>query len=162
MANTFSTCSHFNQPVTIPNSVTNMASTFSSCYNFNQPVTILDGVTNMPNTFYYCSNFNQPVTIPDGVTNMISTFSYCNNFNQPVYFHNSLKLSQTTTKNMFGGVHDNSLIRSIYCDNATPFLGTALSNSITGTAVTWSALPDGNGYYNALYNIYIYNNWTPT
>ena len=90
MAYTFSGCTNFNQPVTIPNGVTNMANTFYGCTNFNQPVTIPNGVTNMAYTFFGCTNFNQPVTIPNGVTNMAYTFFECNNFNQPVTISNGV------------------------------------------------------------------------
>ena len=84
MAYTFSRCSNFNQPVTIPDNVTDMTHTFSGCSKFNQPVTIGNSVTDMTRTFADCSNFNQPVTIPDNVTDMTYTFSRCSNFNQPV------------------------------------------------------------------------------
>lgn len=47
---------------------------------------------------------------------------------------------------------------NIYCKNAVPFLGNKETNSITGYNTTWTAIT--NGYYNALYNIYIYNNLT--
>lgn len=74
MYSAFNNCRNFNQPVTIPNGVTNMAYTFRNCANFNQPVTIPNGVTSMAYTFQNCANFNQALTIPDSVTSMSYVF----------------------------------------------------------------------------------------
>jgi hypothetical protein len=90
MEETFYRCDVFNQPVTIPNSVTEMKATFSGCNMFNQPVTIGNSVINMSGAFSSCFNFNQPVTIPDNVINMSSTFLHCNVFNQPVTIPDSV------------------------------------------------------------------------
>ena len=84
MPYTFSGCSKFNQPITIPDNVTEMSYAFQRCNNFNQPITIGNNVYNMSNTFSGCSKFNQPIIIPDNVTNMSHTFSGCYNFNQPI------------------------------------------------------------------------------
>ena len=155
MYSTFGRCPNFNQHITIPDSVTNMAGTFSGCNKFNQPITIPDNVTNMDHTFNNCPNFNQPVTIGNSVTNMYYAFNNCTSFGSSLYFKNSSKL--TNVCYMFQYCN-NSLRKYIYCNNATPFLNTGRYNSITGGLVTWSTMD--NGYYNATYNIYIYNNWT--
>ena len=96
MWGTFMQCKNFNRPVTIPNSVTDMFGTFMQCNNFNQPVTIPNGVTDMNMTFYSCQSFNQPVTIPNSVTNMDSTFYSCESFNQPVTIPNSVTSMNST------------------------------------------------------------------
>ena len=88
--NTFNGCKNFNQPVTIPDNVTDLSFTFSGCTKFNQPVTIGNNVTDMAGTFLTCSNFNQPVTIPDNVTNLSYTFYFCENFNQPIIIPDSV------------------------------------------------------------------------
>ena len=99
MASTFYSCSSFNQPVNIPNSVTNMASTFYRCVIFNQPVNIPNSVTDMAYTFSFCSNFNQPVNIPNSVTNMYKTFYNCTTLASstvPIHISSSIALGNTS------------------------------------------------------------------
>lgn len=83
-------------------------------------------------------------------------FNDCTNFGSDVFFENSENI--TNAYSMFGGCN-NKKIKNIYSNNAEPF---TKSPSITAFTTTWNALPDGNGYYNAEYNVYIYNNWTPS
>jgi hypothetical protein len=58
----------YDQPVTIPNSVTHLA--FGSCNHFNHSLIIPNSVTHL--TFGY--HFNQPIIIPNSVTHL--TFGY--------------------------------------------------------------------------------------
>jgi hypothetical protein len=100
MVETFMGCESFNQPVTIPNSVTNMVETFMGCESFNQPVTISNSVTNMVETFSGCRYFNQPVTIPNSVTNMKHTFYECYELeDSPVPIHISHEIALGDTSN---------------------------------------------------------------
>ena len=159
----FTGCSKFNQPITIPNEIGNMASCFSDCSNFNQPITIPDksrAVINMARCFSGCTNLNQPIIFGSGVNNVAMCLYNCVNFNSSLYFNNSSKLNRITTNKLLGGTN-NSLIKSIYCNNATPFTNTKAASSIVGEAVTWTAMSDGNGYYNTFWKVNIYNNWTP-
>ena len=80
-------CYSFNQPLTIPSSVTSISSNFLAvCYSFNQPLTIPSGVTSISDDFLYnCYSFNQPLTIPSGVTSIgVSFLQNCYSFNQPL------------------------------------------------------------------------------
>jgi hypothetical protein len=90
-------CHSFNQPVTIPDGITNTSSMFYYCYSFNQPVTIPAGVTNTASMFCNCYAFNRPVTIPDSVTTTASMFGSCRSLNQPI----GLPQSATTLQSMF-------------------------------------------------------------
>ena len=90
MCKTFANCYNFNQPVTIPNNVTDVSNMFRECHNFNQPVTISNNVTKVSDMFYNCYRFNQPVTIPNNLTNVTAMFSGCHSFNQPVTIPNNV------------------------------------------------------------------------
>ena len=82
-----SDCSSFNQPLTIPSGVTRIGDNFlSASSSFNQPLTIPSGVTSIGDNFLSASSsFNQPLTIPSGVTRINTYFLYnCNSFNQPL------------------------------------------------------------------------------
>ena len=86
-------CYSFNQPFTIPSSVTTIGTYFlGCCYSFNQPLTIPSSVTNI--SFYFLSNcyaFNQPLTIPSSVTNIGFYFlNCCYSFNQPLTIPSSV------------------------------------------------------------------------
>ena len=86
-------CYSFNQPLTIPSGVTRSGHYFlNNCYSFNQPLTIPSGVTSIGTQFLYgCSSFNQPLTIPSGVTSIASSFlKYCYAFNQPLTIPDSV------------------------------------------------------------------------
>ena len=95
MCNTFANCRNFNQPIIIPNNVTNVSGMFYNCYNFNQPVTIPENVISISGMFSYCYKFNQPVTIPENVTNVSDMFQYCNKLNNssvPIHISHNIIL----------------------------------------------------------------------
>ena len=86
MSYCFRECTSFNQPITIPSSVTNMSNCFRSCNSFDKSIIISNSVTDMSYCFYYCTSFNKPITIPSSVTNMTYCFAYSSNFNSQVTF----------------------------------------------------------------------------
>jgi hypothetical protein len=107
----------------------------------------------MPQMFYGCNNFNQPVTIPNGVTNIFRMFCNSYNFGSNVYVYPA-NLTRQSVANMFQGCNNQSQ-KHIFTNDTNVFNGTIYSQSITGTAVTWTQ--DGDNYYNTAYNIYIHN-----
>lgn len=82
MYDMFNGCTSFNQPITIPETVTSVGRMF---YNsvFNSSVEITNGVTNLAYMFYNAYSFNYPITIPDTVNNLNHTFD-SSGFNQPI------------------------------------------------------------------------------
>ena len=183
MLNTFSYCSNLNQNIQIPNSVTTMSYTFNSCSNLNQNIQIPNGVTSMAYTFSYCSNLNQNIQIPNGVTNMLNTFSYCSNLNQNIQIPNSvtqagfvfrncnniydITINDGVANSVFTGMlpTNNTHSRNIWTGQnsaanliTTNIIHPANANVKTAAQIrpTWETIT--NGYYNALYNIYIYTN----
>ena len=88
-------CFAFNQPLTIPNSVTTIGDTggfMYYCVSFNQPITLSNNLTTICNNFMQsCSAFNQPLTIPNSVTTIGTYFMYgCSAFNRQLTLSNSL------------------------------------------------------------------------
>jgi hypothetical protein len=86
-------CYSFNQPLTIPNGITNLGNSFlHNCQTFNQPLTIPSSVTSIGNYFLYqCYSFSQPLTIPSSVTSIGNLFVYnCYSFNQPLTIPSSV------------------------------------------------------------------------
>jgi hypothetical protein len=47
---------------------------------------------------------------------------------------------------------------NIFCNNLYLLNGNGAGNSIVGQKITWKS--QTNGYYNSVYNIYLYNNYT--
>ena len=155
----FYACANFNQPITIPNNVTNCDEMFYSCRNLNQPVTIPDGATNCNcyRMFFQCYNFNQPVIISSGVASCYEMLQACNNFGSNIYIKRTNADSFTATGMLFGknnqrrvNIHFNSALNN-YFNKST-------SVSIVEASITWTAMT--NGFYNAAYNIYCYNNYS--
>lgn len=78
----FNGCTSFNQPITIPESVTSVGSMF---YNsgFNSTVEIKNGVTSLAYMFYNAHHFNHLINIPNTVNTLNHTFD-SSGFNQPI------------------------------------------------------------------------------
>lgn len=90
LANTFTVCTNFNQPLDNWNTsnVKDMASTFNGCTNFNQPLNNwnLSSVTRITRMFSNAINFNQPLnnwSFPN-LTDLTYLFLSALSFNQPL------------------------------------------------------------------------------
>ena len=154
----FYECTNYNKPVTFPNTAKDLHSTFEKCYAYNQPTIIPQGVVSMYGTFNNCSNFNQDMIIPNSVNNMQYTFRSCNAFGSTV----TIKPGGTAM-NVYGMFLqcNNSLKKTIICaPEDTAKFTVNDRNSVIAGSIAWTALGDGNGYYNSTYNIYIYNNYS--
>ena len=142
-----------NESVTIGNNVTNCAYMFANCDNFNQQVTIPDNVTDCTFMFRSCSKFNQPITIPSSVTSCENMFRNCPNMSSNIYINNKVGIDVSY---MLRSYNTQKRI-NVFCNNIATLNKTASGESLTGTDITWTSTT--NGYYNATYNIYIYNNY---
>ena len=152
----FSTCTNLNQNIVMPDSVIHCSSMFYYCLNLDQPIKVSNNADNCQAMFSYCINLNSPITISRSVLYVNNMFQNCTKFASNIYFEGGAIRS---VGNMLNNTN-RSLQKNIFCRSATPFLGTAAENSITGTAITWSQMADGNGYYNTTWHIDIYNNYT--
>ena len=161
MCRAFYKCTNFNQPINVPESVTNMSYAFYECTNFNQPINIPENVTNMSFAFTRCLGFNQPINIPGNVTN--SQYLLTN-----VFGVKDIKIADGLGNNVFTGLFTvNSLCgtRNIWTGplTAANLLTTNIMQPSNGNAristqirPTWTS--GTNCYYNTYYNIYIYTN----
>ena len=52
--------------------------------------------------------------------------------------------------------HNNLQQINLFCTNLTSLNKTTAETSLTGTSIIW--FDTTNGYYNEVYNIYLYNN----
>ncbi len=80
-------CYAFNQPLTLPSSLSSIGTYFmSSCLAFNQPLTLPSSLSSIGDSFMsYCYAFNQPLTLPSGLSSIGDYFmQYCHAFNQPL------------------------------------------------------------------------------
>ena len=175
----FSSDFNFNQPVTIGPNVTRCNYMFNWCYNFNQPVTIGQNVVNCNHMFNRCLKFNQPIIIPESVVdcgwmfdvNQGTSWGLANNIIPvPDVYFKGRSFRNIRTAAMFGR---SARINSVEQHNNTRGIrvnvhyNVAIENqmlangvsSFTGTDITWTAMSDGNGYYNTSANIYLYNNY---
>ena len=74
----------------IPNGYTNISHMFYGCTSFNQPITLPESVSLCTQTFYECKSFNQPITIHEGITYCSHMFYGCTSFNQPIELPSSM------------------------------------------------------------------------
>ena len=182
----FTSCPKLNQNIQIPNSVTSTASMFTSCSNLNQNIQIPNSVKNTASMFNNCPKLNQNIQIPNSVTNTTYMFNNCSNLNQNIlvpsmntstknawfmFRHcnnlSDVSLRSETINNKFTGAFrfNNSQSLNIWTDLTT------VANLITTNIIhpnninmqlvaqilpTWTTIT--NGYYNELYNVYIYTN----
>lgn len=66
----FSGCSNFNQPMVIPNYLTNVSNMFVGCYNFNSPIIIHPNANIISMDWFMASDhFSQDINIPYGAVN---------------------------------------------------------------------------------------------
>lgn len=172
---------NFNLPFVIPDGTINVSTMFQNAV-FNQPIVIPDSVNAPEGLAYFLFNataFNQPITIGNNVTNCymaldcpfangqfnqdvefpLNVFDYRYalygqlNFEKNIYILNNQ--AQAEYFNFFLGGTDSSRRKNVYCNDIS-ILNRSSLPTITGEAMAWSAMT--NGYYNAQYNIYLYNN----
>lgn len=169
----------FNQPIEIPNSVTVCSWMFRFAQSFNQPLVIPDSVIGCGNMLFGASAYNSPVTFGSSVTNCLQAIGNCESFNQDVtiphkcstaykMLFNDVSFSKNvyidnadaTSFNYQGLLEgcNNSLVKNVFCYDLSKVNGSGtVKNGIVNAAITWTETT--NGYYNAEYNIYLYNNY---
>jgi len=155
----FTNCTKLNANIHLPNNCNNFYRFFSNCYNYNCPMILPNNVSKgylyLAAMLYGCNRFNQDVVIPKDAF-VQSMFGCCTNMSGNIYFNVAPSNYRNLTY-LIGGRHNTHEI-NIFCNDLTNFL-TTNSSSIVGLAVTWTTVE--NGYYNALYNVYLYNNYVP-
>ena len=74
-------CRSFNQPLTLPENVTNLHQTFGQCEKLNKEIKINfnSPVEDFSKAFAACTSFDYPVIIPKSVTNITDAFGGCLN-----------------------------------------------------------------------------------
>lgn len=160
MEGVFASCVALNSPVTLPdcNMVNSVAYMFNNCTSFNQTINF---TSNAAYYYYYmfhnCSQLNQDMNFKfmyNGSSDTSNMFRNALNVGGDFYFSNG---NSHTVRNMFfnSGVGRR---KNCYCDTLTRFLWTNTS-SIVGQTITWTAMDNGQGYYNDSFNIYLYNQW---
>ena len=167
MEYTFGYCPSFNQIVQIPHGVNSVNSLFIGCTSYNKPIKYEPYSNNrsmssvgFSSSCSGCRNFNSPVYInTSGDANisyvyLYEAFSYCNNmgsniiirgYNEATRFYPSYMLRDKNTQ----------LRVNIFTTNTAPFKVTTTA-SVVAKAITWTDMT--NGFYNAYYNVYVYNN----
>ena len=174
-----------NKQITIPNSVTNVSYMFRNCRNFNQNIQIPNSVTNVSYMFSSCPNFNQNIYLHKNLRTHVNLFANCHNLNQNIYvradytsgpsmivnlsnmFINCNNLSDVTLSDnmqLVGSYVFTSVFRSNNSQSLNIHTGSNLAQFIINNTkcIQGNGIPEwsviDNGYYNALYNIYIYTN----
>lgn len=188
IASMFFGCSDLNFNIQIPNTVRNATFVFSNCTSLNQNIKIPDSITAITGIFDGCYNLNQNIKIPSNFGgNLFTIFRNCSNLDQNILFPSmknlqsdnawfafrgcnnlsNVTLRNGTVNNMFTGAFrfNNAKRLNIWTDltTATNLITTKIihpnnTNVKIGTQIlpTWTTIT--NGYYNELYNIYIYTN----
>lgn len=156
MQQMFYNCQNFNQPITLPNSVSTAHQALYNCRKFNQPVAIPDSVVNMDNFLYSGASFNRPITIGNNVVNAYYAFYNCKMLSQNIIIHSNVL---NNCKGMFGSKNNSKRLNIfVHAGSSTETkVKNATTNSVVGSALTWTADAENNCCYNTAYNIYIYN-----
>lgn len=183
----FNSCSNLNQNIQIPESVKSTAYMFNGCNNLNQNIHIPDSVTNMANMFFRCSALNQNIQLPNTNYNAAFLFNGCSNLNQNIFiptlngyqrnfafafaYCNQLSnitigANSQTAYSCIGMIRSNNTQAiNIHTDTLTAMnlindkIIKSRNTSISDSAQIkpdWETIT--NGYYNAMYNVYIYTN----
>lgn len=171
VAGCFSGCSNFNSDVNLGSNIKNISYLFDGCTNFNRPIII----GNVLSAMYAFKNtkFNQPITLNvDGScmnifmdspinspvifgpnTNYLyASFSGCVNFASDIY----VKSRVFNTMNYMFNNTNYSLRKNLWINSAIS--SNVQSARLTGGgALSWTTMT--NGFYNALTNIYVFNNY---
>lgn len=152
----FNSCIKFNQPVVIPNSVNTVHALFNGCTLFNQPISIPNGVTDARNMCINCTSLNQPVVIGAGVTNAVMMLYNCKNMSGDITVY-ARNLSNVVS--FLYGKNNSKRINIYIPAGSTTETRMRYTNtySIVGKALAWTNDVSNNCFYNASYNIYIYN-----
>lgn len=100
------------------------------------------------------ATFNYPLIVGNHVKNCYYMLANCSNFGSNIYIKGNIVACQ----NMLQG-KDFAKRVNIFYNNVNGNTVASVFNNVLGSGytITWSS--DGNCRYNALYNIYIYNNY---
>lgn len=144
----------FNSPYKISNnfSLYSGYGLFANCYNFNQPIDIPDGLTNASFMFHECYNFNSPVNIPDSLENCAYM---CSDHGAKI---NNINIYGTSV-NVCAMLNNTSPYNrvNIFCKDFSYLKN--LNNIIGAMVmVRWTTSGIANCWYNESFNIYVYNN----
>ena len=155
MRNMLEGCTSFNKTVMIPDGVINAQGAFFRAFELNSFIDLGNTVQNISTLFGYATNYNTDIYIPDSVTNAYRLLYYCQNFGANVYINRVTAGINVT--GIFSNCN-NSRRKNIFCNNLALVNGTTLTTSVTATAISWTAT--ANGYYNSVYNIYLFSNYS--
>ena len=179
-AQMFQSCYDFNKPINIPQNVNDTTSMFYACTKFNQNVAIPDTPDiQCTHMFESCLQLNQPIAIPNNAISTAFMFSSCRNLAQDFIIPKNVKSVGNmfiNCENYHGNIYINNVglnaagyhnmlkntgfnRKNVYCNNLTNLMSTG-TDSIIGNYISWTAMT--NGYYNAFYNIYLFNNYNGT
>ena len=174
MSDAYAHCTNLTTAVCGPN-VTNMSDAYSNCWNLTTAV-CGDKVTSMSYAYYNCKSLTTAVC-GDKVTRMGSAYQYCTNLTTAVCGPNvtSMSWAYRNCPNIQGNSYfyspnvndaascfygrNTSNMLNIYVQENSNTLNTCLINntdSITGSAITWTNDSANKRYYNTQANIYIY------
>lgn len=155
----------FNSKVTFAcNYIENGYAMFNNCRNFNIPILFpLDSgnCSNIQYALLNCLNYNSPILIKSNNVNASGLTYGCANMFSDIIFDCSAPLPTTAiyyNKMLYKGAASATTNRAranIYARDLAPFMqsNVGLTN---GAVLTWATTT--NGYYNALFNVYLLNN----
>jgi len=162
-----SNVSVFNQPLILPKDSMAMSYLFNNTI-FNQPILVLSENTyllrnvegNIPiaGNPAKCTRLDFSYMLPCYTSMGVKQFGSNIILASEHIFdgYNVENQSEVYVASMFGTAKDGTHRVNIYAHDLTPFLRTAVRQTVVNNAITWTATT--NGYYNATYNIYLYNN----
>ena len=109
-----------------------------------------------------CTNFNNNVYIEENVSLCAEALYGCNKFSSHIYFKGKTLRNIWLEAMLYGAGEVGSTYypKYIHCHkNLAPEIYNAYLVDYD-TPISWTNLVDNNGWYNSLYNIYLYNNYS--
>jgi hypothetical protein len=154
MASTYQECRDITGSPVCGSNVKDMYSTYSNCWSLTGNAVCGNKVTNMVYAYRGCNKITSGVIGPN-VTNAAYAYMNCTNLKGDFYIHTNSLSCATGIFNNKGSGRINIFIKGDTLGTTYETLTkTSATDSITGTAITWTDMT--NYSYNAIQNIYIY------
>lgn len=150
-------CNNFNRNIIIPDKAENCCEMFYLCEKMSSKITFGKNMVDCVRMFQGCYqlSIDNDVTLPKSVALANGMFAECGRLNIPNLYINNINCGISY---MLSSWHNSRI--NIFCEDLTEIVSLTQSDSIVGGKITWT--PMTNGYYNALRNIYLYNNYLGT
>lgn len=123
----------------------------------NGDIVMGNNVTQACQMLMYCSNFNGNVTVSANTNNCYEMVYRCPNFGKNIYIKGTSSTRDTFNAWLIVDYQTPDKRKNIWIHSS---IESYLRSAYPSSVLTWTDMSDGNGFYNATKNIYVYNNYS--